>query len=178
MNTVVSRQLDESIVLLEWHLISQSLEFRCFVSYQLCKIGDTVLACLLDGMELLPEVLLDLCQISPGVHLIRFNVLNFKLELLLAFFVTFDVLNKVCVIGIFDDNLGDILGRLNLGDVLFFLEPLSNDIGYGHVVLFFQLCELRRRDQPSSSLDLCGETGQTILSAVDQNLVTSLIFSN
>ena len=137
MNTVVSGQLDESIILLEWHLIGQSLEFRSFVSYQLCEIGDTIFASLLDGMELLPEVLFDLCQISPGVHLVRFNVLNFKLELFLAFFVTFDVLKKVGIIGVFDDNLGDILRRLDLGDVFFFLEPLSNDIGYGHVVLFF-----------------------------------------
>ena len=93
-------------------------------------------------MKFLPEVLLDLSQISPCVHFVGLNILNFFLEILLTFFVTFDILDQIGIIWIFDDDAGDVLWGFDFSDVLLFLESLSDDVGDGHVVFCFELSEL------------------------------------
>lgn len=72
--------------------------------------------------------MLNLLHIGPGVHAIGLDVCDIALIFLLHGFVAFDVGHEICLIRALDDDLSDFLGRHDLLDLGFLLEPLLNDL--------------------------------------------------
>lgn len=98
------------------------------------QIGGLLLHEVLYGMQLVPELALNLTHVRPSVHLIRLNVLDLFLCVLLLFLVAFIKLNLISLLWTLDDYLCDFLWSLDLGDLHLVLEPLLNDLCNRHVV--------------------------------------------
>jgi hypothetical protein len=90
-----------------------------------------------DIVQLRPERLLDLGEVGPGIHAVCLDVLQFLLSCLLLDIGAFDLLYIVGFLGRLDDNVGDLLRRLDLLDDLVLLEALCDDLADRHVIDFF-----------------------------------------
>lgn len=116
------------------------------VRQQLSETVDGLTHHVSDRVQLVPEIELDLGKVRPGVHPISLDVLDFLLSSLLLSIVTLDVHNIIGFFGRLDDNVGDLLRRLNFRDYSIFLEPLRNYLTDRHVVNFLRGLDFSQRN--------------------------------
>lgn len=129
-------ELSESFSHRLWHTRADHLDqVRCLLLHNV-----------LDGMELVPQLALDLAHVGPAVHSVRLDVSNFLLVLFLFILVSFVVLNQVGLLWAFDDDLSYFLGSFDLIDLHLVLEPLLNDLSNRHVVDLLLCLELGGAD--------------------------------
>lgn len=109
--------------------------------HDLGQVGDLVLNCILDLVELVPEVLLDLGHITPSIHSVCLNITYFLVILVLLLLLALDLVGIIGLLGCLDNQLGNFLRSPHLLDFHVLFESLSNDLANRHVIDILRSCK-------------------------------------
>ena len=113
---------------------------RCFFLHEL-----------LCSVQFIPELFLDLRHVGPGIHFVRFDVLDFFLGLFLLSWATFVVFDKIGILRSLNNNSGYFLRRLDLIYSHFVFETLLYNFCNWHVVYFLLGVELSLADSAQTT---------------------------